>query len=147
MPEVYDIGSPVPDADKKKDGGAAKSAKSGIQVGSPDTAYKSKRKAPKPPNPRVVRMRLMGLGAVIVVALALIVFQMFAGKNTPAPEGTGQGAAVNPNIAAPSAVKTPAKPTYRPPATFNANKNAAPGFNPTPADRGGQQSDQSEGIH
>ena len=146
MPEVYDIGSPVPDDQKKKDAGSAKAAKPSIQVGSTGTAYKSKRKAPKPPDPRVIRMRLIGLGAVIVLALVFIVFQVFAGRK-PAENGINPDIAVNPNIASPSAIKTPAKPTYRAPATYNPNKNTAPGFNPTPADRAPQQSDQGEGIH
>src|SRR5262245_252875 len=117
MPEVYDIGSPVPDEPKKKDGGAAKSAAPSIQIGSAGTAYKSKRKKPKPPNPRVVRMRLIGLGAVIVVALVFIAFQVFAGKKPLETDGIVQTAGANPNIAGPGAIKTPAKPTYRAPAT------------------------------
>ena len=147
MPEVYDIGSPVPDDPKKKDG-AATSAKSTIQIGSAGNVYKSKRKKPKPTSPRVIRMRLIGLGTVIVAALAFIVFQMFAGKKPSEGDGSGKGAVANPNIAAPTAIKTPAKPTYRPPATYTSpKKNVAPGFNLTPADRGAPQSDQGEGIH
>jgi hypothetical protein len=150
MPEFYDLSDPVPDDPQKKDGDGAKKAKSGIQVGSTDSNYKPKRKAqPKPPDPRVVKMRLVGLSAIIALALVFIGFQLFGGRKSPESASNKQTITSNPNIAMPGAVRQPlSKPIYRPAATYKANKSNAPGFAPTAEDRSGvRQADPGEGIH
>ncbi|SRR5258708_37481809 len=150
MPEFYDISDPVPDDPKKKDGDGAKKARPGIQVGSTDANYKPKRKAqPKPTDPRVVKMRLVGLSAVIALSLVFIGFQLFGGKKAPEITSNKQTTSSNPNIANPVTARQPlSKPTYRPAATYKVNKSNAPGFAPTAEDReGARQADPGEGIH
>src|SRR2546422_6921140 len=116
MRESYDLSDPVPDDPKKKDGDGSKKAKSGIQVGSTDANYKPKRKAqPKPPDPRVVKMRLVGLSAVIALALVFIGFQLIGGKRAPESTANKQTITSNPKVATAGAVRQPMhKPTYRP---------------------------------
>src|SRR5258708_7735594 len=150
MPEFYDLSDPVPDDPKKKDAGGAGKTKSQIQIGSTDSQYKPRRKAqPKPPDPRVVKMRLVGLSAIIALALVFIGFQLFGGKKAPESAANKQTITSNPNAATPGAIRQPlSKPNYRGPATYNMNKSSAPGFAPNAEDRAGnRQGDQGEGIH
>jgi hypothetical protein len=144
MPEVYDISNKPPEEPEKQPAVPAAKPKSGIQVGSTDSTYKPKHKGrPKPVDPRVVKMRLVGLGLVIALALAFIGFQVFGGKKEPV-DLSKQGVTANPNIAAPVAARqTPAKPTYG----AAQNRAIIPGINAGAGESAREREDHREGIH
>jgi hypothetical protein len=162
MPEVYDISNPVPDDPKKKSSASPKAANGPkktavapktagptIQIGSTGDAYKPKHKGrPKPLSPRVVKMRLAGLGVVIAIALVFIAFQLLGGKKESSTDARGQSVTSNPNIAPATAIRTvPAKPTYRSRTNVSPSRANIPSFAPVGERPGERQGDQGEGIH